>query len=111
MARLMPRLMPMTEAVDDVRGRRRCPSVSALVDSDPVNHGVIRGPFGECDDHLAAGVCGNGKGALDARVFAAGRGEDVEVGQDLRPVDAHVELALGGSRPIVFLEVERYRSA
>src|SRR5260370_42481443 len=72
---------------------------------DTAEEGLV-GDRGE-DDHVLAARVGVGRGRVDERaVLPTRRLQDVEVGEYLRSVDAHVKNALTGRSPERFAEVQ-----
>ena len=79
---------------------------------DAVDLGIAAGAVGEGHRDLATGVGRGRKGLLDRLVLAPRRGEDVEIRQHLRAVDAHVELLLACRRYVpVGGEIQGHRVA
>ena len=78
---------------------------------DAVDQRVVAGAVVEGHRDLAAGVGRGRKALLDRLVLAPRRGEDVEIRQHLRAVDAHVELPLARRRSTIGGEVQGHRVA
>src|SRR5580692_9599418 len=77
---------------------------------DAVDLGVVL-DADELDGDGAGSAGGGGERFVDRLELSAGRGEDVEAGQDLVAVDEDVEGAIAGRRPVLLGEVQLHRVA
>ena len=77
-------------------------------DFNPAALGVVEGSCLKLHDDLPAGIRRNSELLNDGDVVPTGFGHDVIVGEHLRPVERHVELALPGGAVVGLGKVQTH---